>query len=76
VNPFKDGLTSPGFLSPNTLTQASIILLISLLRTLEANPTAIPDEPFNKTAGTIGKKNLGSIDSPSSSLYSNKSKSL
>ena len=76
MNPFRDGLTSPGFLSASTLTQASIILLISLFRTFDAKPTAIPDEPFNKTVGTIGKKNLGSIDSPSSSLYSRSSKSL
>ena len=58
------------------LTQASIISLISLFNILDANPTAIPDPPFIKTVGTIGRKNFGSIFSPSSSLYSNRSKSL
>jgi hypothetical protein len=43
---------------------------------LDAKPTAIPDPPLIKTVGIIGKKNLGSIFSPSSSLYSNNSKSL
>ena len=76
MNPFRDGLTSPGSLPARTLTQASMILLIFLLRTLEAKPTAIPEEPFNKTAGTIGKKYFVSIDSPSSYLYSRSSKSL
>jgi hypothetical protein len=39
----------------------------------DANPTAIPDEPLISTVGIIGKKNFGSIDSPSSCLYSNNS---
>ena len=44
------------------------MLLMSLFRTLEANPTAIPEEPFNNIVGMIGKKYFGSITSPSSSL--------
>jgi hypothetical protein len=46
------------------------------LRIFEANPTAIPLEPFMRTVGTMGKKYSGSIISPSSSLCFNNSKSL
>ena len=49
---------------------------ISLFKTLEANPTAIPEDPFSKTVGTIGRKYSGSIISPSSSLNLRSSKSL
>ena len=68
VNSFREGLMTPGLFPIKTLPHPSIMLLISLFNTLEAKPTAIPLEPFNNTVGMIGKKYLGSIDSPSSSL--------
>ncbi len=53
---FRCGLILPGFLPERTFKQASMIVLISLFYIFEANPTAIPEEPFNNTVGTIGKK--------------------
>ena len=47
-----------------------------LFNIFDENPTAIPDDPFIRTVGIIGKKYLGSILVPSSSLYSSNSKSL
>jgi len=42
---------------------------------LVANPTAIPEDPFKITVGTIGRKKSGSISTPSSILLLRRSKS-
>jgi hypothetical protein len=55
-------------LSVNRFNTSIYYILIFLFKTFDAKPTAIPDDPFNNIVGIIGKKYLGSIDSPSSSI--------
>ena len=64
------------FLPLIMFSQAEIISKGFRFRILEEKPTAIPDDPLIKIVGMIGRKYLGSISTPSSSLYSNNSKSL
>ena len=75
VNSLNHGDSVFIFFSVRTAKHASITSLGLRLSTFVANPTAIPEDPFKITVGTIGKKYSGSISTPSSTLEVNNSKS-
>jgi hypothetical protein len=75
-NPLIQGCSSRTSFPSRTSVQASIRLRGCLFRMFVANPTAMPEPPLRRTVGMMGRKNLGSISSPSSYCGVTSSKSL